>query len=474
MRTFTTAILFVLSALIMNGCRVHRAVDPCAPMVCIPEEYTSDSNDGVEVCEWWEQYNSRELNAVVQRALCHNLTLKQSYWQVVQACAQARIAAAGRWPEINLNANATQFKSSFSDFSRITSGAGATNFGTGEPIDLYTLQGTLSYEIDLWRRVNSEAAAACYQMHATNEDLEATALTLTGTVVDLWFTIQEQLILLKVIDHQIDISKTLLGLVELRFSVGESSALDVYQQRLQLASIETEKPPVLATLQTSINHLHVLLGEPPMENWEKVDGIVVELPPSPQLGSPVDLLEHRPDLRAEQRRLMATDYEIAAAIADLFPRLNFSLSYGFQSGEIKDLFRSEIYRIAGDLLQPIFDAGRRRAEVSRRQAMLSESLARYSHTFLTALQEVEDALAEEKYQLELVKQIDKEIELATSNLTEARSRYVNGLNDYLTVIAAVQSLQNLERRKVTEDKRLLVNRSKLYRSLGGPYLVSMH
>jgi len=475
-----TVTLFFCLALFVSGCKVHQKINVCDPRVCVPEEYAFVEEAGVSFGEWWREFESPELNLAVENVLRNNLDLKQSWWKVVQACHQARVEGARRWPELNINALAGRTKNAAFAFSTGASGVTGgvptdggtgtvTSTGANPPINFYQISPALNYEIDLWRRVDSRARAACYQWKATKEDLEATALILTGTAVDLWFTIQEQETLLEVINHQIEVSQTLLELVELRFSVGQSSALDVYQQRLQLASTITQRTPVESLLQTSINQMHVLMGSPP--NWGEFTpkGELVDLPPFPNVRTPVDLIKYRPDLRAEQRRLMAADYEVAAAIAERLPRLDISLSYDFEATMIRELFNGEAWQILETLVTPIFDGGRRKAEVGRRRAIVCELINQYGAKFLDAMLEVEDAIVQEKFQLKFLEELKGQIKLAETNLEEAHIHYINGLNDYLTVIAAVQSLQDLQRRMVSEKKILLIFRSKLYRSLGGPY-----
>ncbi|MGA8165449.1 MAG: TolC family protein [Waddliaceae bacterium] len=462
------------------GCRVHQKVNLSKPTVSIPCKYHQLEKDGaVEPGEWWKEFGSADLNAVVDAVLRNNLNLKSSWWKVVQACAQTRVRGAELWPEIITTPGIlyTMRSGGLGGAAAIETGGGeipagtpTTGFAETRMGTFYLLSNSLTYEVDLWRRVCSGVQASYQEMWATREDLEATALTLTGTVVDLWFTIQEQEKLLEVIDHQIKVSETLLELIELRFSLGVSSSLDVYQQRLQLAAARSEKPPVQSLLQTSENQMRVLMGAAPDDCHFAVKEGLVPLPPFPTIGNPMALLKHRPDLRAQHRRLQAADYEVASAIADLFPRLDLSIAYDFQGKSIKDIFDEKLSLILAELLTPIFDGGRRRAEVRFRKAVVCDLLSEYGQQFLNALLEVEDALVQEREQLKLIEILEKEIKIAKANVDQSRFQYINGLIDYLNVIVAIQSLQDLERRIVTEKKQLLLFRSKLYRALGGYYL----
>ena len=452
--------------LLLGGCAVHR-VDQCPePEVCLPNIYGSNpTSDNVaptpaSTDQWWRAFGDPTLESIVEQALENNLVLSQAWHRLAQADAQACVARAGYWPELVANFGTNHTRT-------LTSGAGVP-FTIPGTMNRHFLTPSLSYEVDIWRRVASGASARGYDAVDACETAHATALTLTGTVTDLWLTVQEQRSLEQLLHEQIAVNKTLLELVELRFSLGDASALDVYQQRQQLKNTELQLPAVLATYRIALHQLNVLIGQAPSCDIEVVsDALLPTLPPLPHLETPCCLLERRPDLRAARARLVAADYDVAVAVADRFPRLNLTLSYDFSATEINELFTREVGTILGNFMAPIFDAGRRRCEADRRKAIVCERLDAFGQATLDAVAEVEDAIVNERYRLDLLALLDEQLQISRQNLTEARSRYLNGLNDYLTVIAAVQVLQGVERRIVTEEKNLLSNRAVLYRALGG-------
>lgn len=470
---YTFALVFLA---LLAGCKVHQSLDLCRPCVDIPVEYEYGDEEGaIYQGEWWKEYGIPQLDLTVETALSNNLDLKQSWWRVAQACWQAKVVSSQKFPEIFTTPSITHTRTKGDNLGFFggmgDGGGGLIPPETGsDNFTFYLLANSLTYEVDLWRRIDSESRAACYEVRASREDLESAAWLLSGSVVDLWFTIQEQQTLLKVIDHQIKVSRTQLELIELRFSLGQSSALDVYQQRLQLSETEQDRTPVETALLTSQNLMATLLGGPPSgQNYFSEKGLV-DLPPFPAIGYPSELLCYRPDLRAIYNRLESADYLVAAAVADRFPKLTLGIDYDFQAQDIKDIFSNQISRIVAALATPVFDGGRRRAEVYRRQAIVCELVNAYGQGFLDALLEVEDSLVQEKQQLKLLKQLEKSLEIATNNLEESNWNYINGNIEYLSVIAAIQSKQALERRFVVEKKRLLTIRAKLYRALGGPFI----
>jgi outer membrane protein TolC len=104
---------------------------------------------------------------------------------------------------------------------------------------------------------------------------------------------------------------------------------------------------------------------------------------------------------------------------------------------------------------------------------VQERLDAFSQTFLSALQEVEDALDQERNQIELLGEIALQLDIAGQQLQAARTSYGDGVAEYLDVISAVQTQQSLQRQQVTATKQLLGYRAMLYRSLGGTWMHSL-
>jgi outer membrane protein TolC len=105
--------------------------------------------------------------------------------------------------------------------------------------------------------------------------------------------------------------------------------------------------------------------------------------------------------------------------------------------------------------------------VDRRKAALDEKLAGYRDQVLTAIGEVEDALTRERRNGDRLEAMRRQLSHARRTLEEAGRRYRKGLNDYLPVLAALESVQRLERSVLLAEYALLVNRVSLHRALGG-------
>ena len=334
----------------------------------------------------------------------------------------------------------------------------------------YDLSMAASYEVDLWNKLRSNVRASSRDSLAARAELEAMAHSLSATVADTWFHLIEQRCQVELLDEQLESGRTLLELLELRLGQGVASALDVYQQRQQLASTRAIIPRLHSQMTLLENQLATLLGRVPKSCSFSVPKSLPELPPRPCAGLPIELLQRRPDVRAARQRVFAADSRVASAVAAQFPSLELSGSTGFSSSSAANLFEDFIWSLGSSLLAPILDGGRRRAELRRSRFAVKEKLENYGSTVLTAIREVEDALAREQYQIEYIEELDENLSLAKATLDEAKARYLNGLSDYLPVLTALVNLQNLQRSRVTAQRELLSLRIGLHRALGGTWM----
>jgi NodT family efflux transporter outer membrane factor (OMF) lipoprotein len=277
----------------------------------------------------------------------------------------------------------------------------------------------------------------------------------------------------KLLERQLQTNLTLLELIELRFRMSMVSALDVYQQKQVVEDTMAEIPLVEAEEQILMHELALFLGKPPGTIFKISREDLPEPVEIPATGLPADLLSSRPDLQRAGMRLKAADWQVAAARANRLPAISLTAGAQYGKGDMDALFDNWLLNLAGNLTAPIFDGGRRAAEVERRQALVNENLSVYRQAVLTAIKEVEDALVSEVKQREHIKALEMVLVTARRALEEAGIRYRNGLTDYLPVLTQLLAVQNLERNLIRQQAILLNARVSLYRSLGGTWTDSL-
>jgi outer membrane protein, multidrug efflux system len=498
--------------LAIGGCATFAPEERSVDELPVAEAFTLYEEMAAGPDRWWESYGSDELNGLVEQALADNLSLHQIYMRLVQAETVARKAHGARMPQLGYSSDFSSTRrhtdvgsrstadkldivnTRVQQFQQVVTGVGslsanpltglnqaATGVG-GLTTDMPGMQWTTrtesyglglsgSWEVDLWGRLRAQEESALADLEASRENVYAAMLSLSGAVVHQWLTIVANQQELALSQRQLELNRTTLELMDLRYRKGMATALDVYQQRQIVAQTESLLPGFEMGVRVAQHELAVLLGQEPRDD----SGIkVTELPGQgalPETGLPADLLARRPDLRIAGLQLRSADWQIAAARADRLPalRLTGSASYGSEEWDL--VFRNWMATLAAGVTGPIFDGGGRKAEVDRTRAVAEERLAAYRESVLIAVKEVENALFQELKQTEYIEALQRRLDATQASYDQALARYRKGLNDYLPVLSSLSELQVLERSLVQARYVQHGDRVALYLALGGSWMV---
>ena len=462
MKNHVNRFILTIILLLVASCAPFKPQERPSPEGELPRSFSLYTAESEPELRWWEEFNDIDLNALVKEALSDNLTLKEIWSRLVQTRALAVQAGAALYPDLTGTAGA--------DYARQRSDNGSAKTTSTEDFSLGVVS---SYELDLWGRIRAERESALLEVTAAREDLNTAAMTLAAEVANRWVNIISQRMQKRLLERQLQTNLTLLELIELRFRMSMVSALDVYQQKQVVENIKAEIPLVEAEEQLLLHELALLLGKPTGTSLKISREEFPEPTEIPATGLPADLLSSRPDLRRAGMRLQAADWQVAAARANRLPAISLTATAQYGKGDMDVLFDNWLLSLAGNLTAPIFDGGRRAAEVDRRQAFSDENLSAYRQAVLTAIKEVEDALVSEVKQREHIKALENVLVTARRALEEAGIRYRNGLTDYLPVLTQLLAVQNLERNLIRQRAILLNARVSLYRSLGGTWTDSL-
>ena len=448
-RSRTRALLLAIVATLLSGCSmaIHDLKTPLAAPAQFSESGTSPLPD-----KWWESFDDPVLSGLMDQALTNNFSLKTAWDRLRQAEAEALSAGADLFPA--LNAEVENSRNRFRE-------DGQTSEGHSYSIGL-----TASYELDLWGRIQSSRDAAAFDAKASQEDLRTAALTLSAEVAGTWYQLVEQYGQLDILNEQIVTNNQVLELMTLQFRTGQVGIADMLQQQQLVESNQGEKTKVLAQIKVFEHQLAILLGNSPLQPVAPRISKLLNLPLMPQTGLPAELIQRRPDIRSAYFSVQAADNDLAAAIADRFPRLSLTAGVDTTGVHTRDLFDNWLATLAANLVAPMIDGGLRKAEVERTRAVASEALHTYGQTILDALGEVEDALAQEQHQRDFIASLDKQLKLAGQVIERVRDRYLQGTMDYQRVLDALLSQQTLQCSLLTARRDLVQDRIDLCRALG--------
>jgi NodT family efflux transporter outer membrane factor (OMF) lipoprotein len=369
---------------------------------------------------WWRNFGDPELDALMTAALEANLDIASALARIEQSQGALRASGASLLPSLSGSASGA---------SRATDGGSARESAS---IGL-----SASYALDLWGRYRAETASARSSLDATVFDSEATALLVQSQVATTYFNVLNAKDRLEIARESLAAARETYRVAEARYRAGSTSALDIAQQRNNIASIEAGIPPLEQTLAANQNALAILLGRAPQGFAVAGDNTDHLTLPAIATGQPSALLERRPDIRRAEAQLLAANANIGAARAAFFPSLDLSASVTRSFATLSPAETAT--SLAASLLAPIFSGGSLEGNLRSARGRQAELAANYQKTVLTSFGEVEDALASADANA-------RRETLLTSAATEARlaydlseARYRAGASDLLTVLDAQRS-----------------------------------
>jgi NodT family efflux transporter outer membrane factor (OMF) lipoprotein len=270
---------------------------------------------------------------------------------------------------------------------------------------------------------------------------------------------------------EIERQTQMLALVRARRQFGFVTVLDVREQQTQLSSAQATLPDLDAGIGAQIHALGVLLGEPPeaLQSELTPPEALPPIPPSVPVGLPSDLLRQRPDIRAAERALAASNAQIGAAVADLYPKFDLTGAFDFVSLDLKNLLdlSSRQYSGAGAISWPIFAGGQIRANIRVTREKNAQALYAYRKAVLGALQDVEDALTRYGDERKKNSALRETLASAQGAATVASDQYRAGLTNFLPVLSAEGAVFSAETQVAESDGILDRDLVSLYKALGG-------
>lgn len=404
--------------------------------------------------EWQQFFADPKLRRLIEFSLQNNRDLRVAILNIEQSRAAYQIRRADRLPTIGLGA-----------------GVSRSTIGAAGVVDVYNVGIQLSsYELDFFGRVRSLSDAALSQFLSTEEARKTTQIMLVSNVANAYIALLADEQLLRVTQDTLKTREDSHRLTKLRFENGASSQIDLHQTEQLL---ETARATLAATLRqqdVDQNALTFLLGGTmPSDLPEGLPLARQQAGSDLPAGLPSDLLIRRPDVRAAEEQLRAANANIGAARAAFFPRIALTTAYGTTSTQLSGLFQGGSYAFTGtaNLLQPIFDAGRNRANLAIAKVNKDIAVAQYERAIQTAFREVSDSLAGRANLDEQLRAQAGVAQAAQSAYDLVDLRYRNGASSYFEVLDAQRTLFSARQTTVQVEAQQVQNRVTLYRVLGG-------
>lgn len=414
---------------------------------------------------WWQIFGDPVLMSLEEEALRENPEVSIAMSRLKQARALTSRSKSERFPDINAGFGPTRQRTSGAEAGRGDGSPGTTQ-------TLWRAQASVAYEADIFGRVASNISAvqadAAQQQALSHQML----LLVQSDVARTYFSLRQLKGELELMRATVKLREDAAMLLDQKLAVGSIARYVVDQAKAELFSARSEQLVLEQQFGLVSHALATLLGKTSMKFLDEVkplDIVSVQLPP----GLPSSLLERRPDIAAAERAMAAENSRIGVARAAFFPALSLTGSMGYESSDLGNLFNwSQRTFLLGPLVgtalsMPIFDGGRRKADIASARARYEERVAEYRKTVLQAFREVEDSLVSIRTLDGRIIHLQSAVESSSSSAISAKARFDEGDADYLLVVDAERTrLRNRQSLIQSEGERARATVDLLL-SLGG-------
>lgn len=422
------------------------------------------STDAAAPVQWQAFFGNAPLREVIALTLDNNRDLRAAALNVQAYQALYRIQKADSAPTIGAQVAGSRQRTP-ADVAQAPDAVTASTYTGGV--------GLVSYELDLFGRVQSLNEQALQQYLAMDSTHKATQLSLVAAVASAWLTWQADQQMLDVVSRTLAANHQALELIVAQVDHGIATDLQRHQAQAAVDSARAQLAQLTRAVAQDLNALQTLVGAElparvrdaalPVQNWQLADVPV---------GLPAQVLAQRPDILAAEQQLKAANAHIGAARAAFFPSISLTASAGSASTELSGLFKggSGAWSFAPQINIPLFAGGRLQASLDYATLQKDVRVAQYEKAIQTAFQEVADGLAARTTYVDQLQASQRLVQTSSQYLELAQLRYDAGVDAYLTVIDAQRSLLSAELGAVQTALQQALAQVSLFKALGGGVL----
>jgi multidrug efflux system outer membrane protein len=462
-----SAAIFLLPACLLAACAAGP--DYKRPDLALPENWPQQQTDtaqkaGIADEQWWHLYADATLDQLEEEALAHNSDIQVAAARVLEMRAQAGIVGADQYPTVSAHVMESRTKNSM---------LGAVPRSTSIPriVNLAHTSLDASYELDLWGKLRRASEAARADLLAAESAKETVRLTLTTQVAQQYFALVALDAQEVAVQRLLASRQERIGLNRKQVEVGVLSEYDLHQAEADVATVQSQLASIGLARNKQETALTLLLGRSPRDVMST--GVQRGSPSLPVTtvpdGLPSDMLLRRPDLRDAEQRLVALNARIGVARAQYFPSLSLTGYVGGESVAFSDLFTgpARIFQFAGNITQPIFNAGRIGYLVDAAEARRDQALIQYKQAVANAFGDVRNALSAQAAARQVLTYESARSEALASAYKQAELRYQAGIASRLELLDVERNYLQAQLNRLDAERAQRSAVADLFKALGG-------
>jgi NodT family efflux transporter outer membrane factor (OMF) lipoprotein len=441
------------------GPNYHR---PSAPVPTVYKEFkgwkVATPNDTISRGAWWSIYRDASLDGLERQINISNQTLKQDEAAFEEARAEVREQQSSLFPSLAVTPQ----------IQRQRSGGGAFGSGAGVAITSYSLEGTATWEPDVWGKIRRSVESGIANAQATAAQLAGARLSAQALLATDYFELRYADSLKKLLDDTVRAFQRSLDITKNQYAAGTAARSDVINAQAQLLAAQAAAINVGVQRAQDEHAIALLVGKtpaavsiPPASLAERVPIVPTDIPST--------LLERRPDIAEAERQMQQENALIGVQVAAYYPAIDLSATLGYAGGPATALFSAsnQVWSLVASANQTLLSGGQRSAAVAAARAAYDQSVANYRETVLAAFQNVEDELASLRVLGRQIGVDQAAVQAAQRAVEITLNEYQAGTVAYTTVITAQLSLLTDQETTLLVQENRLIASVALVQALGG-------
>jgi NodT family efflux transporter outer membrane factor (OMF) lipoprotein len=428
--------------------------------------------------DWWQQFQSPALDALVAQAFTANPTIRAAQAALAQAQELVRAQRGFYYPSVGAGFQAERVKVAGNNTQSSSLGIQGNGENLGQPVQpavplyyqFYTAGLTVGFVPDVFGANRRQVELLAAQTDVQRFALEATYVTLASNVVGA--AIQQASLRAQIDATQqiIAADETCLQILRDQFRLGFAMRIDVAAQEAALALAESALPPLQKQYEQTRDLIRALLGNLQDRDVPQVIELdALQLPPELPLSLPARIIEQRPDVRAAESQLHAANAQVGVAVAAMLPQFSITGTLGGNAAQIPLLFGSggPFWTLVGGVTQPVFEGGTLLHTKRAASAALKQAAAQYQSTVITAYQNVADTLHASLSDADTLAGAVESEHAAKVTYDLTRRQMEVGYVNYLALLSAETAYQQALLTRVQAQAARFGDTVALFQALGG-------
>lgn len=410
----TRLVAVAVFGMLLPGCGSLMRSEYQRPPVQVPADWQQGRVGNVQVSKtWWRVFDDPQLDLMMVRLRQSNPDLAKAGLALYKARLQAQQTATNRWPTPAAGFNAQQSKP-------LEHGGSSQSF-TGSL--------SLSYELDLWGKLASQRDVTQWLAVASEEDRQATELSLIGTAAGIYWQIGYLNQAVGLSEQSLQDTRKVLLLVQSRYRAGAIGEQDVVSAEQDVASQQATLTDYRRQLVAQRNALAILFDAPPEAWLPELLNLEHQTVPMIDGAIPAAVLANRPDLRASEARLRSALASVDAAKLNLYPTLSLTAAGGSESSALGHLLSDPVATLGAGLTLPFVDWQQQSINVELANTEYQTAVVTFRQDLYQALSEVETELNAGQQYAQQGQLLTTQLALARKSVQIALSRYQHGATD---------------------------------------------